>query len=152
MIVSRNKEWKDIHTFLPGPSLFPGTKYGGSTSIHSCQAFTDSRNKEWQHIHRFLPGFSQFPGTKKGSTSIHSFLDHDCFQEQRMEGHPYILVRAFTVSRNKEWRKHIHTFLPGPSLITGTENGSTFIHSFQAFTVCRNKVWKHIRTVWPCLH
>ena len=152
--VSRKKVWKKhIHIFLPGPSLFPGTKYGRSTSIHSCQ-------------------------------SLH------CFQEQSMEeAHPYILAWDLTVSRNKEWRKHIHTFLPGSSLFTVTKNGSTSIHSCQdlhcfqeqsmekahpyilqglhcfqeqsmeeahpyilarVFTVSRNKVWrKHIHTFLP---
>ena len=51
-----------------------------------------------------------------------------CFQEQRMEGHPYILARVITVSRNKEW-KHIDTFLPGPSIFPGTKKGSIFLHS-----------------------
>ena len=208
---SRNKVWKKhIHLFLPGPSLIQETKYGRSTSIHSCQglhcfqeqsmeeahpyilarAFTVSRNKVWRkHIHTFLPGPSLFPGTKYGgSTSIHSCQGLHCFQEQSMEeAHPYILARAFTVSRNKVWRKHIHTFLPGPSLFPGTKyGGSTSIHScqglhcfqeqsmeeahpyilartytvsmskewrkhihtfFRVFTVSRNKVWrKHIHT------
>ena len=134
--VSRNKVWrKHIQTFLPGPSLFPGIKYGRSTSMHSCQgphsfqeqrmekahpyilcrAFTDSRNKVWRkHIHTSCQG-------------LH------CFQEQSMEeAHPYILARVFTVSRNKVWRKHIHTFLPKTSLIPETKYGGiTSIHSCQ---------------------
>ena len=92
---SRNKvRKKNFHTFLPGPSQIPGTKYGRSTSIHSCQG-------------------------------LH------CFQEQSLEeAHPYILARAFTDSRNKVWKKHIHTFLPGPTLLPGTKyGGSTSIHS-----------------------
>ena len=114
-------------------------------------AFTVSINKEWEHIHTFLCGPSLFPGTKNERTSIHFCQGLHCFQEQRMEeAHPYILARAFTVSRNKEWRKHIHTFLPGPSLIPGAKNGSTFIHSFQAFTNSWNKVRKkHIYTFLP---
>ena len=165
---SRNKVWKKhIHLFLPGPSLIQETKYGRSTSIHSCQglhcfqeqsmeeghpyilarAFTVSRNKEWKDIHTFLPGPSLFPGTKNGRTSMHSCQGLHCFQEQRMAGHPYILARAFTDSRNREW-KHIYSFLPGPSLIQGTKyGGSTSIHSCMGLTVSRNKVWNHIRTI-----
>ena len=151
--VSRKKDWKkNIHIFLPGPSLFPGTKYGRSTSIHSCKslhcfqeeqsmeeahpyilawALTVSRNKVWRkHIHKFFAGPSLTPETKYGgSTSIHH-------------------ARAFTVSRNKVWRKHIHTFFAGPSLIPETKyGGSTSIHHARAFTDSMSKVWrKHIHT------
>ena len=112
LTVYRNKVWKKyIHTFLPGPSLSPGTKYGRSTSIHSCQGPHCLQEQSMEEAHPlFLPGPSLIPGTKYGgSTSI-------------------ILARAFTVSRNIEW-KNIHTFLPGSSLNQGTKKASISIHS-----------------------
>ena len=132
LTVYRNKVWKKyIHTFLPGPSLSPGTKYGRSTSIILARAFTDSRNKVWRkHIHNSCQGLY-------------------CFQEHRMEEHPYILARDFTESRNKE-SKHMDTLLPGLSLIPGTKyGGSTSIILARAFTVSRNIEWKNIHTFLP---
>ena len=74
------------------------------------RAFTVSRNKESKHIHTVLPGPSLITGTKNRSTSIHSCHGLHKSQEQRMEHS----CQALTDSRNKEWKKHIHIFLPGP--------------------------------------
>ena len=64
------------------------------------------------------------------------------------EAHPYILARAFTVSRNKVWRKHIHTSCQGLHCFQeqSMEEAHPFILAW-VFTNSRNKVLrKHIHT------